>query len=151
MGTMTVRAAEAGDHPALARIFRQASLSNAGDRDALLAHPDALVLSDDLIARGRTVVATGADGTVVGFASTSPAGQGVLELDDLFVDPDAMRQGVARQLIGSLAVEAAGAGVARVEVTANPHARAFYEAVGFIAGERVDTEYGPGVRMVLPT
>src|SRR3954454_21324929 len=99
MSTFSVRDAEPGDEPALARIFRSASLSNAGDRDALLAHPEALTLSADLPARGRTRVATAADGTVVGFASTRPTTPGVLELDDLFVDPEAMRTGVARQLI----------------------------------------------------
>jgi N-acetylglutamate synthase-like GNAT family acetyltransferase len=149
MSTVHVREARADDGPVLARIFRRASLSNAGDRAALLAHPDALTLSDDVLVRGRTRVATSADGTVVGFATTRPTDSGVLELDDLFVDPDAMRQGAARQLILRIATEAAGDGVARIDVTANVHALGFYEAVGFVAGARVDTEFGPGQRMHL--
>src|SRR3954464_11791326 len=129
---MAVRAATAADEPAVARIFRRASLSNAGDRDALLAHPEALVLADDLIARGRTRVATTPDGTVVGFASTRPGGRGVLELDDLFVDPLARRRGAARQLVRRIVADAAAEGVVRMEVTANPHALDFYAAVGFV-------------------
>jgi len=88
-----VRPATPADEPAVARIYRSAALSNEGDRGVLLAHPDALVLDDDLLARGRTRVATGGDGTVVGFASTRPTAPGVLELDDLFVDPGARRLG----------------------------------------------------------
>src|SRR3954466_3441913 len=102
MSTFSVRDAAEGDEPALARIFRTASLSNAGDRDVLLAHPDALTLPDDVLASGRTRVATKTDGAVVGFARTQPTERGVLELDDLFVDPDAMRRGVARR--GSLPI-----------------------------------------------
>jgi GNAT superfamily N-acetyltransferase len=149
MGTVHVRDARADDEPTLARIFRRASLSNAADRDALRAHPEGLILTDDLVARGRTRVATFADGVVVGFASTRPTDRGVLELDDLFVDPDAMRLGVARQLIRRIVTEAAREDVVRIDVTANPHALDFYLAVGFVAGARVDTAFGPGQRMSL--
>jgi ribosomal protein S18 acetylase RimI-like enzyme len=149
MSTVHVRDARADDEPALARIFQRASLSNAGDRGALLADPEALEISDDLVARGRTRVATFANGVVVGFASTRPTDRGVLELDDLFVDPDAMRRGVARQLIRHIATEAATEDVVRIDVTANPHALGFYEAVGFVVGAPVDTRFGPAQRMHL--
>jgi GNAT superfamily N-acetyltransferase len=149
MSTIHVRAADADDVPVLARIFRNASLSDAAERETLLAHPEALELGGDVLARGRCRVATFADGTVVGFATTRPTDHGVLELDDLFVDPDAMRTGVARQLILRIATEAAREGVSRVDVTANFHALGFYEAVGFVAGARVATEFGPAQRMHL--
>jgi len=73
----------------------------------------------------------------------------VLELDDLFVDPEATRRGVARQLILRIATEAEREDVARIDVTANTHASGFYDAVGFVAGARVDTEFGSGRRMHL--
>src|SRR4051812_25863357 len=111
MSTFSVRDAAAGDEPALARIFRTASLSNADDRDVLIAHPEALTLSDDVLVSGRTRVATDADGTVVGFARTQPTDRGVLELDDLFVDPDAMGRGVARQLLLPILAQAASGAV----------------------------------------
>ena len=149
MSAIHVRDAHANDEPALARIFREASLSNAGDRDALLAHPEALTLSADVLACGRARVATVADGTVVGFATTRPTDPGLLELDDLFVDPAAMRTGVARHLILRIATEAEREDIARIDVTANPHALGFYEAVGFVVDARVDTEFGPGERMHL--
>src|SRR3712207_99166 len=93
MKAIHLRDACAPDGPVLARILRVASSSTAGDRDALLAHPGALTLSADWLARGRTRVATIANGRVVGFATTRPTNPGVLELDYLFVDPDAMRKG----------------------------------------------------------
>src|SRR4051794_1886161 len=132
MSTFSVRDAAEGDEPALARIFRRASLSNAGDRDVLLAHPEALTLPDDVLASGRTRVATKTDGTVVGFARTQPTDRGVLELDDLFVDPDAMGRGVARQLIHRIVTEAAPDDLVRVGVTANCPPRGLYRAVRFL-------------------
>jgi GNAT superfamily N-acetyltransferase len=149
MGPIDVRAATAADEAAVARIFRSASLSNDGDRDALLAHPEALLLADGLLARGRTRVATSADGTVVGFASTRRTGPGVLELDDLFVDPGARGLGAARRLVERVVAEAAAEGIGRIDVTANPHALGFYAAVGFRADAQADTAFGPGLRMHL--
>jgi N-acetylglutamate synthase-like GNAT family acetyltransferase len=149
MSTFSVRDADAGDGPPLARIFRRASLSNAGDRDVLLAHPEALTLPDDVLVGGRTRVATKTDGTVVGFARTQPTDHGVLELEDLFVDPDAMGRGVARQLILRVVAEAASEDVVRIDVTANGDARGFYGTVGFAAGAWVGTEFGPAQRMHL--
>src|SRR4051794_35059386 len=107
MSTVYVRDARADDDPTLARIFQRASLSNAGDRGALLADSEALEISDDLVARGRARLATFANGVVVGFAGRRPTDRGVRELDDLYVDPDAMGRGVARQLIRHSATEAA--------------------------------------------
>src|SRR4051812_3921175 len=111
MSTFSVRDAAEGDEPALAGIFRRASLSNAGDRGVLLAHPDALTLPDDVLASGRTRVATKTDGAVVGFARTQPTERGVLELEDLFVDPNAMGRGVARQLLLPILAQAASGAV----------------------------------------
>src|ERR1700759_3302842 len=90
---MLIRDANGDDHEAMARIFRLASLANPGDREALLAHPHALQLPDELIRAGRARVAVLPDATIVGFASTSPSEIGVLELDDVFVDPVWQRRG----------------------------------------------------------
>jgi len=149
VNTPDVRDAAPGDEPTLARLFRRASLSNPGDRAALLAHPDALDLPEDLVNRGRTRVAMLPYGTVVGFASTRPTHEGVLELDDLFVDPDWMRRGVARELVLRLVAEASHDRAWRLEVTANPHALDFYQAVGFVIDGRADTEFASGHRMHL--
>jgi GNAT superfamily N-acetyltransferase len=144
-----VRSAVAGDLPALRRIFRRASLSNAGDRDVLLAHPDALELPDGGVADGRTPVAVAADGTVVGFITGLALGGSALELEDMFVDPDWMRMGVARGLVADLIATSRLDGIARIEVTANPHADGFYRSVGFVPWHECETQFGRPLRMQL--
>src|SRR6185437_8574233 len=88
MSRLAIRAAVGADTPAMEGVFRRASLSNAGDRPALLAHPEVLRLSEELAAGGRVRVAVSSDDTLIGFASTRRTGPGTLELDDLFVEPD---------------------------------------------------------------
>jgi GNAT superfamily N-acetyltransferase len=144
-----IREASIDDYSAMARIFRRASLSNPGDREALLAHPDALHLSEELIRGGRARLAMLANGTIIGFASTRQGDLGVLELEDVFVDPDWQRQGAARRLIQQIAGEARDDGTPRIEVTVNPHALEFYRSAGFTTDGETQTEFGPGLRMHL--
>jgi GNAT superfamily N-acetyltransferase len=70
-----------------------------------------------------------------------------MELDDLFVDPNWMRQGAGRALVLDLVAAARNHGARRVEVTANEHALAFYK-IGFVSGNDVWTRFGPAPRML---
>ena len=142
-----IRLGTPADLAAAAGVYRRASLSNAGDRDNLLAHPEYLVLGPEGLAEGRTHVAE-QDGTVVGFATWAEAGSTV-ELEDLFVDPDYMRRGIAAALVNRIAEVLRARSVGRLEVTANPHALGFYRAVGFTDCGVVETELGTGYRMML--
>jgi GNAT superfamily N-acetyltransferase len=148
MTSVTIRQAVAADLEAVREVFRRASLSNAGDRPALLAHPEVLVMAGDPLEQGRTRVAVDVHGAVAGFATTLLT-DGALELEDLFVDPPWMRQGVGRQLVEDLLTLARGLGAARVQVTANPHAMAFYRSVGFTPDGTAQTRFGPAPRMRL--
>jgi predicted N-acetyltransferase YhbS len=74
---------------------------------------------------------------------------GEAELDDLFVDPQWHRRGVAQRLIQDAIQTVHKSGHQRLWVTGNPHASAFYAAVGFVGSERVTTELGPGLRLHL--
>jgi GNAT superfamily N-acetyltransferase len=145
--TIAIRTAVLADLPALRRVFRRSSLSNKGDRDALLANPETLELPDDGVVEGRTRVAVAADGMIVGFATGRRERGSMLELEDLFVDPDWMRRGVARHLLEDLIATAARGGITSLEVTANPHADAFYRSVGFVPMGDVETQFGRGQRM----
>jgi hypothetical protein len=60
-----IRLGTPADLPAAASVYRRASLSNTGDRDNLLAHPEYLILGPEGLAEGRTYVAE-EDGSVVG-------------------------------------------------------------------------------------
>ena len=136
------------DLPVLRDLYRRASLSNSGNVAALLAHPEVLLLTDEAVSNGRTQVATWTCDHIVGFATTLQAGR-VLELEDLFVDPDWMRRGVGRRLVRDIVAVAAREHVQRVQVTANPHALAFYENVGFVHDGEVGTRFGAGALMHL--
>jgi GNAT superfamily N-acetyltransferase len=138
-----IRRAEPADLAAIREIFRAASLANEGDRTALLAHPEVLEFPGDAVVEGRVRVAV--DGAVVGFATFSPRAD-AWALDDLFVDPAHMRRGVATALIRHLQDEA---DVPWIEVTANPHATAFYRSVGFVDDGVAETQFGPAPRMRL--
>ena len=149
MSIVRIRLACASDLPALRDLFRRSSLSNDGDRDLLLARPEVLELADEGIIEGRTQVAVGADDEILGFITTRPLDACVLEIEDLFVDPDWMRTGVASGLVEDLLATASGNGVRRIEVTANPHAAAFYRHVGFVQGHASETRLGGAPRMYL--
>jgi GNAT superfamily N-acetyltransferase len=144
---VAIRDARPADLEALRDVFRRSSLSNDGDRENLLAHPDMLEWAADPVGDGRTRVAV-VDNWVIGFATTSPAPDG-LELDDLFVDPDWMRRGVGRALVEDVVAMARRRKCPRITVTANEHALAFYERAGFVAHGFVETTFGPAPRMTL--
>jgi GNAT superfamily N-acetyltransferase len=142
-----IRLGAPADLPAASDVYRSASLSNAGDRDNLLAHPEHLVLEPEGLAEGRTYVAE-EEGSLVGFATWIEAG-GVVELEDLFVDPGWRRRGIAAALVSHITQVLRARGVERLQVTANPHAMGFYHAVGFIDCGVVGTVFGTAPRMVL--
>jgi GNAT superfamily N-acetyltransferase len=142
-----IRLGVPADLSAASAVYRSASLSNAGDRDNLLAHPEYLALEPEGLAQGRTYVAE-EDGSLVGFATWIEA-EGTFELEDLFVAPDRMRRGIATALLTRIAQVLRARGVERLEVTANPHALGFYHAAGFIDCGVADTDFGAAPRMVL--
>ena len=144
MAARLIRLGTLADLPAAAGVYRRASLSNAGDRDNLLAHPEYLVLGPEGLAEGRTYVAE-ADGSVVGFATWARDGD-VTELEDLFVDPDWRRSGFAAALVDRIVDVLRAQGVRSLEVTANPHAQGFYAAAGFIDCGTAETEFGAAPR-----
>jgi GNAT superfamily N-acetyltransferase len=147
-----IRTAVTADLPRLQQVYRAASLSNVGDAPFLLARPEFLVFAGDGISEGRTRVATsaGEDGDrPLGFATLATDPPGELELADLFVDPGHRRRGIARQLVLDAVRTARRAGHQRLSVTGNPHALAFYLAVGFVEVGQVATELGGGSRMCL--
>jgi GNAT superfamily N-acetyltransferase len=142
-----IRLGTPADLSAATGVYRRASLSNPGDRDNLLAHPEHLILGPEGLAEGRTYVAE-VDGSVVGFATWAEA-DGTIELEDVFVDPGWRRRGVAAALLSRIVDVLRAQGAECLEVTANPHARVFYSAVGFIDYGMAETDFGAAPRMRL--
>ena len=98
MQDLLIRRAVTSEQKELEDLQLRASLTNAGDRDALLAHPDAIELPLTQIAAGGVFVAEW-NGTIVGFAAVDPRADGQSELDALFVDPNMRRHGIGRLLV----------------------------------------------------
>jgi len=144
---MIIRPGTPADHAAAADVYRRASLSNPGDRDRLLAHPEHLELEPDGLAEGRTQVAE-EGGSVVGFATWAETDDG-LELEDLFVDPRWVRRGIATALVNHVADLLRSRGADVLEVTASPDALAFYRAVGFVDIGVAQTTFGPAPQLLL--
>ncbi|GAA1952354.1 GNAT family N-acetyltransferase [Catenulispora subtropica] len=93
------------------------------------------VRPEDVVAK-RTTVATTDDGRIVGvamFTGEPPHG----ELDGLFVAPEAIGKGYGSRLFHHVADTARAAGHPCLELTADPNAEPFYEALGAV---RIGTE-----------
>ena len=138
--------AVASEREALEALQWRASLNNPGDREALLANPDAVVLPIEQIATGHVFVAE-RDGALGGFAVVLLRDDGDVELDGLFVEPNLQRQGIGRNLVEHCTEFARAAGAFSLHVIGNPHAEAFYRACGFLHAGTVKTRFGEGLLM----
>ena len=144
--SFVIRGALVPEQKELEDLQLRASLSNPGDREAVLAHPDAIELPLEQIAAGGVFVFE-RNGVIVGFAALLPRADGETELDGLFVDPDTRRCGIGRSLVDHCAQVARTQGSAALCVVGNPHASDFYTACGFEVIGRTDTRFGPGLLM----
>src|SRR5215468_4465548 len=146
MKDLVIRSAVVPEQKELEDLQMRASLTNAGDRDALLAHPDAIELPLTQIAAGSVFVAEW-NGAIVGFAAEEPREDGESELDALFVDPNMRRRGIARALIEHCAEVARARKSAALCVVGNPHAKDFYTACGFRLIGTTETRFGTDLLM----
>src|SRR5262249_45005190 len=144
MRDLRIRPAEASEQKLLEDLQLRASLTNAGDRDALLAHPEAIEVPLAQIASGAVFVAEW-NGVILGFAAVEPRTDGNSELDALFVDPTMRRRGIARLLVAHCAAVARRRHSPALCVVGNPHALDFYIACGFEVTGTTETRFGPGL------
>ncbi|MEJ2861194.1 GNAT family N-acetyltransferase [Actinomycetospora flava] len=143
-----VRAARVDEVPALEDLMREASLMWPDHRDDLLAHPDAIEVPLRDVRGGRVRVHE-VDDVVTGFATVLALPDGDAELDALFVRPALMRRGIGARLVADAARRARDEGAARMVVTADPRAEAFYGRCGFRTVGEAPTRFGPAIRMLL--
>ena len=143
---ITIRTATESERKALEALQLRASLTNEGDREALLANADAIEIPLEQIAAGRVFVSELGDATV-GFSAIEPRSDGETQLDALFVDPNARRRGIGRFLVEYCAGVARKRGSKALCVTGNPHAEEFYIACGFKQIGTTETRFGVGLLM----
>jgi len=146
---VSIRLARRDEQRVLESLQRRASLSNPGDRDALLARPDAIALPVEEIVAGSVFVAE-RDGTIAGFAALVPRPDGGAELDARFVEPHLWKHGIGRRLVDHVADVARTRAATFLHVIGNPHAEGFYFSCGFRATGTVDTQFGVGLDMRRP-
>jgi GNAT superfamily N-acetyltransferase len=116
-------------------------------RAQLADHPDAIEPPHQAIAEGRVRVAVDASDRPLGFSAVQPVKESRCELDDLFVEPDAMNKGVGRLLVADVASRAAAAGASQVDVIASRTHSASTSGSAFYATGDVSTRFGRGIRM----
>lgn len=143
---LSIRLAVIHEHDSLEALQWRASLDNPGDRNALLANPDAVVLPIEQITAGQVFVAE-QESKIVGFSAVLPSADGGTELDGLFVEPKTWRNGVGRALVNRCAAFAIARGSAALHVVGNPHAEGFYRACGFETVGAQTTRFGSGLLM----
>ena len=121
---MSIRRSRPDEAKRLREVATDAKAYWGYDRDLVVAwaaHID--------FAPAKEVYAAEADGSVLGWASLELRGE-VGWLDDLWVDPAAIRAGVGTQLFRHVAERARALGASRVEWEAEPNALGFYERMG---------------------
>ena len=141
-----IRPALLAERSSLEALQWRASLANAGDRESLLANPDAIALPDEQIADGHVFVAQH-EGVILGFAAVLPRPDGNAELDALFVEPTLWKRGIGRLLVEHCADVAGKRGSRILHVVGNPHAESFYLACRFRTAGTVETRFGAGLAM----
>ncbi len=146
---LLIRSARASEQKQLEALQWRASLENPGDREALLANPDAIELPLRQIEEGGVFVAE-LSGVVTGFAAILPRDDADSELDALFVEPSAWRGGVGRALVEHCCAAAKALGARSLHVVGNPHAEGFYLACGFEAHGKKQMRFGVGLLLHKP-
>jgi N-acetylglutamate synthase-like GNAT family acetyltransferase len=146
MEKFLIRPAIISEQKYLEDLQRRASLTNVGDRDALVAHPDAIELPLEQIAAGAVFVLEQND-AIAGFAALLPRTDGGTELDALFVEPTMRRAGIGRSLVEHCSGVARSQGSTFLHVVGNPHAKDFYITCGFKLTGTAETRFGPGLLM----
>jgi ribosomal protein S18 acetylase RimI-like enzyme len=149
VAALRIRDAEPAEALALEALHRRSSDVWDENRDDLAANPDAIQPPHEAIADGRVRVAIDGADRVLGFSIVLAVENEACELDDLFVEPDAMGQGIGRLLVEDVVARAAAAGASRVEVIANPRAVGFYERLGFEVTGEASTRFGSAPQMSL--
>lgn len=147
--TVRVRLARANELAELEALQLRASLANPGDREAVVAHADSIVIPPSQIA-GEQIFVADDDGSILGFSSVIDRPDGDTELDGLFVEPTLWRGGVGRILVERAKQYGHERSASWLHVVGNSHAEGFYEACGFVRYGVKQLEFGVGLLMRVP-
>ncbi|MEU6201414.1 GNAT family N-acetyltransferase [Streptomyces sp. NPDC047061] len=140
--TISIRPAQDEEASFLSDLALRSKAHWGYDAAFLEACREELALTGPDLARHRTAVAE-RDGSILGFTTLEgEPPQGVLGM--MFVDPDAIGQGIGRVLFTHAVETAQALGFTRFTIDADPNAEPFYEAMGGIPVGRVPSGSIPG-------
>ena len=148
---LTLRTATATDISAvdalLARSFPRLLKADYPPSVMVTAVPLIARARPGLVASGRYYLAEDAEGRLLGAGGWSLRGGalGVAEVRHLATDPGALRQGIARRIVGSVLDAARDAGLERIGCLSTRTAVPFYEAMGFRGAGAVDVTLSAGI------
>jgi len=127
--TIRIRTARRDEAPLLSALARRSKGHWGYSETFLDACRDELAVSAAMIDAGATFVLE-ASGSVVGFYTLDVEPGGEVELEHLFVEPDLIGCGHGRRLMRHALARAHTAGGRTLRVQSDPHAAAFYRALG---------------------
>ncbi|MFT3800935.1 MAG: GNAT family N-acetyltransferase [Burkholderiaceae bacterium] len=123
-----IRRARPGEADALTALCRRAKAHWGYSADQIARWRDELTVHADVLATHPAWVAE-RDGRAIGYCLLR-AGEPYWCLEDLFVDPAAIGQGVGRGLMAVALTAARDGGARGLAIDADPHAEPFYLAQG---------------------
>jgi N-acetylglutamate synthase-like GNAT family acetyltransferase len=127
---VVIRDARAGESVALSELMLRSKAHWGYDAALLEGWRDQLVVSEEMVSRGRVFVAE-RRGAVLGVAAVVDEPPDV-ELDACFVEPVAIGTGVGRALVQHALGRARELGAHTMRVVADPNAEAFYARLGAV-------------------
>ncbi len=126
---MDIQAAGAGDSERLSALAFRSKAHWGYDDDFMARCRDELSYTpEQLAAGGFWVLRDG--GEVRGFYGLTKVSPDSLELEAMFVEPEAIGRGYGRALMAHALAQFEQSGLTRLVIQADPNAAAFYEAAG---------------------
>lgn len=126
---ISIRDGRESDAETLSALVLRSKAHWGYDEEFMARVTNELRVTEEMAARSR--VAYGEDLEVLGMCLIKGDGP-VAELDMLFVDPSAMGAGVGARLLDDAKRQAYAAGIATLELDADPNAEAFYAKHGAV-------------------
>jgi GNAT superfamily N-acetyltransferase len=124
-----LRLAQADEAESLTALCVRSKAHWGYDAEFMQLSTEALTVESKDIVAGRVLIAVDGNGQPLATASVLGDGETV-DLEQMFVDPSAMRQGLGRMMFMSAVRLARKLGARRMTILADPNAAPFYERMG---------------------
>ena len=130
MAKAVLRPARASEIDVLSDLCRRSKAHWGYDATFMQSCHEALAISADAIAAGLVWVAVEDGDVPVGVVQLVPAGDLIVDLDKLFVEPTRINRGLGGVLFARAVMLARQGGFRLMTILADPHAADFYERMG---------------------